>query len=166
MSLSTKEINEKRRIFCYYYLKLGNVYEAAVKAGFPPSTALVDGLQTLENSACQLRLQKLQNIIGQPASRLVSAGLERIAFGSINDAVLLACSDEFPSPEEISCLDLFNVAEIKKVKGGGIEIKFADRLKAMEKLIICEKESSEFSNAENLINALRFEGQVDSDEAE
>ena len=31
-------------------------------------------------------------------------------------------------------LDLFNVAEIKKPRGGGMEIKFFDRLKALEKI--------------------------------
>jgi hypothetical protein len=31
-------------------------------------------------------------------------------------------------------LELFNVSEIKKPKGGGIEIKFFDRLKALEHL--------------------------------
>lgn len=164
MSSSVKEINEKRKLFCYYYLKLGNIYEAAVKAGFSPATALVDGLQTLENSACQLKLQRLQTVTNQPVARLVTAGLERLAFGSINDAVSLASRDEFPSPQELSGLDLFNVSEIKRVKGGGIEIKFTDRLKAMEKLLICEKESSEFNNAESLITALRFESSEEDDE--
>ena len=31
-------------------------------------------------------------------------------------------------------MDLFNISEIKKVKGGGVEIKFFDRIKALEKL--------------------------------
>ena len=31
-------------------------------------------------------------------------------------------------------LDLFNVSEIKRPKGGGLEIKFFDRLKALEHL--------------------------------
>ena len=38
------------------------------------------------------------------------------------------------SAEEIEKLDLFNVSEIKRPKGGGLEIKFFDRLKALEKL--------------------------------
>lgn len=31
-------------------------------------------------------------------------------------------------------MDLFNISEIKRKKGGDIEIKFFDRLKALEKL--------------------------------
>lgn len=42
-------------------------------------------------------------------------------------------SDEV-SREEIEKMDLFNISEIKRKKGGDIEIKFFDRLKALEKL--------------------------------
>ncbi len=31
-------------------------------------------------------------------------------------------------------MDLFNIAEIKRPKGGGLEIKFFDRLKPLERL--------------------------------
>lgn len=155
-------LSEKRKLFCYYYLILGNVYEAAVKAGFPPSTALVDGLQTLENSGCKLRLQRLQTVTNQPVARLVTAGLERLAFGSINDAVSLIFCEEQLSQNAVSSLDLFNVSEIKKVKGGGVEIKFADRVKAMEQLLACDRENSDFNNAQCLIDALSVSG--DSDE--
>ena len=36
--------------------------------------------------------------------------------------------------EKLPKLDLFNVSEIKRPRGGGMEIKFFDRLKALEKL--------------------------------
>lgn len=38
------------------------------------------------------------------------------------------------SKESIEKMDLFNVSEIKRQKGGAIEVKFFDRLKALEKL--------------------------------
>lgn len=154
-------LSEKRKLFCYYYLILGNVYEAAVKAGFPPSTALVDGLQTLENSGCKLRLQRLQTVTNQPVARLVTAGLERLAFGSVNDAVSLIFCEEQLSQNAVSSLDLFNVSEIKKVKGGGVEIKFADRVRAMEQLLACDRENSDFNNAQCLIDALSVSGGSD-----
>lgn len=65
---------------------------------------------------------------------LVTEGLRRLAFGDINDAVRLAFSDELPSPAELQRMDLFNVSEIKRVKGGGVEIRIFDRLKALERL--------------------------------
>ena len=63
----------------------------------------------------------------------ISIGYQRLAFGCISDAVKLLFGDEI-SPEEIEKMDLFNISEIKRKKGGDIEIKFFDRLKALEKL--------------------------------
>ena len=64
----------------------------------------------------------------------VEDGLLKLAFGSIGDAVsLLYLSDE-EVLEKLPKLNLFNVSEIKKPKGGGMEIKFFDRIKACEKL--------------------------------
>lgn len=58
-------------------------------------------------------------------------GYEKIAFGSINDPIRLLFCDEI-NPRALKRLDLFSVAEIKRPKGGGIEIKFFDRIKALQ----------------------------------
>ena len=64
----------------------------------------------------------------------VEKGLFNLAFGDISDAVsLLYLSDE-EALERLPKLNLFNVSEIKRPKGGGMEIKFFDRIKACEKL--------------------------------
>ena len=63
----------------------------------------------------------------------IAIGYQRLAFGCISDAVCLLFSDDV-SREEIEKMDLFNISEIKRKKGGDIEIKFFDRLKALEKL--------------------------------
>ncbi len=61
----------------------------------------------------------------------VLEGYEKIAFGSIADSVrLLFCEDI--SYRALKNLDLFSVSEIKRAKGGAMEIKFFDRLKALE----------------------------------
>jgi hypothetical protein len=64
----------------------------------------------------------------------VSEGLRRLAFGEIQDAVSLLFESEENILHTLPKLDLFNVSEIKRVKGGGMEIKFFDRLKALDKL--------------------------------
>ena len=90
----------------------------------------------------------------------ISIGYQRLAFGCISDAVKLLFSDEI-SPEEIEKMDLFNISEIKRKKGGDIEIKFFDRLKALEKLTDMnssgreDEESSLFSAIEKGAKALR-----------
>ncbi|MGN0522368.1 MAG: terminase small subunit [Eubacterium sp.] len=64
----------------------------------------------------------------------VCEGLRRLAFGEITDAVTLLFESEENILNTLGELDLFNVSEIKRPKGGGMEIKFFDRLKALEKL--------------------------------
>lgn len=90
----------------------------------------------------------------------IAIGYQRLAFGCISDAINLLFSDEI-SREEIEKMDLFNISEIKRKKGGDIEIKFFDRLKALEKLqdthAISAKaeESSLYSAIEQGAKALR-----------
>lgn len=61
----------------------------------------------------------------------IIGGYEKIAFGSISDPVRLLFCDEI-SPRTLKNMDLFSVAEIKRPKGGGMEIKFFDRIKALQ----------------------------------
>lgn len=62
-------------------------------------------------------------------------GLTRLAFGRINDAVLLLSGGAELGADEISRLDLFQISEIRQNKEGGLDIKFYDRLKAFELLL-------------------------------
>ena len=61
---------------------------------------------------------------------------EVVAFadGKITDAVSLLFESEEKILQKLNTLDLFNVSEIKRPKGGGMEIKFFDRLKAIDKI--------------------------------
>lgn len=73
----------------------------------------------------------------------VKQGLLDLAFGDISDAVqLLYLSDE-EVLERLPKLNLFNVSEIKRPRGGGMEIKFFDRLKAIERLGNITSQSNE-----------------------
>lgn len=76
----------------------------------------------------------------------VREGLRRLAFGEIHDAVLLLFADEGEILNRLGELDLYNVSEIKRPRGGGMEIKFFDRIKALEKL----REASDSSKSEPL----------------
>ena len=62
-------------------------------------------------------------------------GYRRLAFGGCNDALKLLFFDERPCWEELAELDMFNVSEINRPKGGGMVIKFYDRYEAMERLV-------------------------------
>ena len=52
----------------------------------------------------------------------------------MNDAIRLAFAEELPSLNVLSRMDLFNVSLIKRIKGGGVEVQFFDRQKALERL--------------------------------
>ena len=64
----------------------------------------------------------------------VKRGLNRIAFGAVNDAVKLVFDAENMTARDIMGMDLFNVSEIKISGKNVLEIKFFDRQKALEKL--------------------------------
>ena len=76
-----------------------------------------------------------------------------MAFGRINDALELLKDD--PSEVCAERLDLFNVSEIKRVKGGGVEIKFFDRLEALEKLAELEDRAADSAAADSFFSAVR-----------
>lgn len=58
-------------------------------------------------------------------------GYRRIAFGEVQDPVRLLFCEEI-SPQILRKMDLFNVAEVKRPKGGGMEIRFFDRIRALQ----------------------------------
>ena len=71
-------------------------------------------------------------------------GLNRIAFGAVNDAVKLVFDAENMTARDIMGMDLFNVSEIKISGKNVLEIKFFDRQKALSRaftagtVIACE----------------------------
>lgn len=83
----------------------------------------------------------------------MKTGLERLAFGSANDAVKLAFCDS-EEKIDIDALDLFNVSEIKRQKGGTVEVKLFDRHRALELLSEIEAQKDADFSAENFFEAL------------
>jgi len=146
--------------FCIAYAILGNLSEAAEKAGFDSSNALSEGIKCLKNTRCRRNIAEIRELLSDSGN--VYAGLKRLAFGNCKDAVYLVFAEELPPPNVIERLDLFNVSEIKRVKGGGVEVKFFDRLKAIEKLFEIENAFSEKDKAAGLIAALTADEECDA----
>lgn len=131
-----KNLTKKEAEFCCLAAVLGNSTEAAYKAGFtvfPQKKA--EKLMRKKEIAEEIEKIKERNA----KSNAALTGLRRIAFGSVADAVGLAVN--FGEGVDTHSLDLFSVSEIKYTAGKGVEIKFYDRLKALEKL--AELEASE-----------------------
>ena len=150
-------------LFCCNYARLGDVYEAALRSGFPPETALADGTAVISQPKYRRLISKMMQKSISPR-QIVMTGLERLAFGRANDAALLVFSEEIPTAQQLNSLDLFNVSEMKKVKGGGVEIKLFDRQKAMERIYEYASEENTSSAAANLLEALAGSGDENNDE--
>lgn len=147
------KLKSMRCAFARWYLALGNVREAAIRAGCPPDTAADDGLKMLHSPQCRRYLAQLANQPALPMQSLVTAGLFRLAFGDANDAARLAFAETI-SDEQLRTLDLFHVTSIKHDKNG-FEIKLADRLSAMIKLLECANAADTSAAASALLSALR-----------
>ena len=121
MSLTKKETE-----FCRYFCMCRNAREAAAKAGFAfPERS---GMRLLSREAIRSEIQHISGYGNQLSS--AADGLRRIAFGSIADAVRLVIEQDTTALES---LDLFMVSEIKRTDKG-MELKFYDRIKALEAL--------------------------------
>lgn len=136
----TKRITKKERLFCRWYCATGNAREAAAKAGFEPNPE-EKGLELLSRDYIISELKRGMEHERELLKIKALKGLERIAFGSISDAVRLVCSDS-PPLLNLESFDLFLISEIKKPKDGAMEIKFFDRLKALERLMQENSDSS------------------------
>lgn len=72
----------------------------------------------------------------------INDGLRQLAFGDIKDCLYLLFSSDEDILSSLPNLNLMNISEIKRPRGGGMEIKFFDRIKALEKLAAAESEAS------------------------
>ena len=140
------------RAFAKMFVRTRNGSETAVRLGAEPSQAKQIEADYLANKAVKREIRRLDKEDVQTLC-YVKTGLSRLAFGSINEAAALVFSEE-PTREEVLRADLFNVAELKKVKGGGVEMKFFDRQKALEKLVELDPELKEISAAQEFLNAV------------
>ena len=138
----------KERLFCFYFNECRDGRSAAARAGYAVFP---------ERAAAKLLLredirQELKKAAEEKTANLneVCAGYRRLAFGSVADALRLLFAEEAPGMETLEQLDVLNISDIKRPKGGGLEIKFFDRLKALERL----KEMSDAGAAQK--NAVPF----------
>ena len=149
MSRKPGTISTKEKRFCEIYAAVGDAVQAAQAAGYEqPEKA---GVNLLSRDEINAEISRLYEKRLKNARQKAYAGYERIAFGNVNDAVrLLFDGEDFGTSAE--GYDLFNVAEIKRPKEGALEIKFFDRLKALEKLELLNK--SDKSNTSDFYNAI------------
>lgn len=152
--MSNEDQETRAHRFCCWFVKLGNVSEAAVCAGFPKETALEDGLRILRRKKYRSLVEQMRLLFSSHVRDQVMGGLERLAFGNAGDAVRLVLADAPLTDEELMHMNLFNLSEVKRVKGGGVEIKLFDRQKALEKMMEYAGNADQRAAARSLLSAL------------
>ena len=111
--------------FCRAYLRTMDPERAAAEMGRK------DGFALLGRKSIQEKLEKMRaDAVGQLRREDVIRRLAQLAFGRVNDAVKLALRTGEIDADQ---LDLSAVTEIK-VTDKGVEIKLADRVRALETL--------------------------------
>ncbi|MBR4555262.1 MAG: terminase small subunit [Ruminococcus sp.] len=142
-------------------IKRGSAEDAAIDAGVAPSRARRDGTRLLARRSIRKQIERQREALNCSGTD-IRAGLERLAYGRVNDAVALAFSEEV-TEDMLSRADLYNVSEIKKVKGGGVEIKFYDRQKALERLYELDESESGERKAKSLVELIYGSGDGSDD---
>ena len=125
-------LTEKEKLFCAYYSDSRNARSAAARAGYGLLSQR-NGLKLIRRKDIRTEIERIDRT-KLVSSEEIAAGYRQLAFGSVADVLKIIYAEETPTTSELEKLDLFNVSEIKRPKGGGIEIKFFDRMKALEHL--------------------------------
>ena len=130
--MTNRKLTAKEIRFCENFSESGDFLKAAKAAGYRRDFEK-RGRELLMREDIRQEILKLCDFKKQTSSAFARLGYERLAFGSICDAVSLLYLEK-PSKEELGSMDLYCVSEIKRPRDGSMEIKFFDRLKALEKL--------------------------------
>ena len=142
-------LTKKQKLFCRLYSLTRNSREAASLMG--AKRPAEKGAQLLGDPAVRGEIERLCK--RTPPQGETAQGLRRIAFGSISDAIRLL--REWDTPLDLESLDLFSVSEIKFSKSGGMEIKFFDRIKALERLAALSDDANAEPSVAPFVEAVR-----------
>lgn len=153
----------KEKEFCRWMAVYGEPEKAARLAGYSSPADRWPRLICREDIAEEIRrnAQSLRAVYEDTAL----CGLYRLAFGRTNDALRLLYHEN-PSDRELEELDLSSVSEIKRTKDKSVEIKFFDRIKALDRLQEVLNSSKELSGSGGLIEAMRLSAQTLSRQAQ
>lgn len=153
------ELTEKQKLFCLYYVKRFNATMAAIKAGYAKDSAHVTGHNLLKNTKVAAEIHRLKGSMLEDlfidAQDVLKTYIE-IAFSDITDYVAFGQREvpvmgpfgpvidkktKKPITKTVNYVDFNPSARIdgtiiSEVKQGrdGVSIKFADKMKALEKL--------------------------------
>ena len=119
---------EEQNLFCRTYLRTMDPQRAVEAIG------RTDGFSILKERPMRRRLESMRQMAAEQILREdVIRRLTELAFGRANDAVKLAATLSAGEKPELEKLELSSVGELK-MTDKGVEIKFIDRVRALEAL--------------------------------
>ena len=124
-------LKPKEKLFCIYCCEYHSGVTAAALAGYP--LPKLSSAKLLARKDVQSEITRLREATAASPYEIRN-GYRLLALGDCTDAFRLLFTDEEPDTSELEKMNLLNVSEIKRAKNGGIEIKFFDRIKALEHL--------------------------------
>ena len=140
MTQIRRKLKPRERLFCRCYADSGDALRAAKEAGFLKDSRRVSG-KLLSDDAVLEEISRLLSLRQRPLGNLAAIGYHKLAFGSVSDALRLLYAEQ-PDAEELEQMDLFMISDIRRNRDGMLEIKFFDRLKALEKLDAAAREDN------------------------
>ncbi len=150
MSKQKNGLSKKERLFCVYYAHSADVKQSALKAGFKTDPE-ENGIMLLSDQKVADYVMSILKTRENVLSYMALLGYEKLAFSGISDAISLLYMDK-PKKETLESMNLLNISEIKKLKDGAMEIKFFDRLKAIDNL--SDTKHIDHDGATSLVDAL------------
>ena len=140
----------REREFCRLMTVYADPIRAAKEAGYKHPQAAWSELTAREEIVSEIRhrCENMRSIYENTAI----CGLYKLAYGGVSDALTLVYQDNL-SEKELLALDLMNVSEIKRTDKG-IEIKFCDRIKAIDKLQEVLGSDTEQKTGSGLLDAI------------
>ena len=158
--LEDSDLTEKQRLFCLYYVRSFNATQSAIKAGYSPATAHVQGPRLLGNVRVREEIKRIKQCM---TNELFIEAMDvlnkyiKIAFSDITDYLTFGqrevqimgafgpVEDEKGNPvmKEVNYVDFKEsgivdgtiISEVKQGKDG-VSIKLEDRMKALDKLAL------------------------------
>lgn len=150
-------MKKREKEFCRLTVVLGNPQTAAARAGYRHPDEVWPELIAREDVASEIR--RVAREVSKVFRDTLLCSVFRLMTSENNDALRLIYHDQM-SDEEIGTLNLSGVAEIKRTKDKSVEIKFFDRIRALDKLSELNDTVSDSASAGGLLEAMRLSAQA------
>lgn len=150
-------MKKREKEFCRLTVVTGNPQTAARRAGYRRPDEAWTELVTRGDIAAEIR--RVTREVSKVFRDTLLCSVFRLMTAENNDALRLLYHEEM-SDEEIAQMNLSGVAEIKRTKDKSVEIKFFDRMKALDRLSELNDTVNDSASTGGLLEAMRLSAQA------